>query len=279
LGIKPRISIIVATFNSGKNLQTCLDSASEQKYPNKEIIVIDGASVDGTVDVIRANEHRLSYWESAPDRGVYHAWNKALTHASGDWIQFLGSDDWYTAPDVLERLAPTLKGVHSNIGLVYGKLARVTPTGEVLEIWGENWERTKPRLKGQMSIPHGAAFHHKSLFGNAGGFDDNFKIAGDYEFMLRVMKGRDSYFVDDLVVIAQGCHGTSSVPETAFRRNAEMVRARKLNGLWPYPFCGLPLFAQNCMYGAAYYLFGKRGATLIQNAYRRMTGRRVIPPE
>lgn len=77
---KPLISVIVAVYNGEKTLQHCIDSVSNQAYPHKELIIIDGGSTDGTVDILRADNDKIAYWESEPDKGIYHAWNKALDH-------------------------------------------------------------------------------------------------------------------------------------------------------------------------------------------------------
>ena len=91
----PLISIIVAVYNGEKTLQRCIDSVFSQTYPHKELIIIDGGSTDGTVDILQTNNDKITYWKSEPDNGIYQAWNKALDHAKSDWICFLGSDDYF----------------------------------------------------------------------------------------------------------------------------------------------------------------------------------------
>ena len=91
--LQPLITIIIATYNELFNIQKTLDSIYHQKYVNIEIIVIDGDSDDGTVDILNENSARISYWISEVDIGIYDAWNKALKQSSGDWIMFLGAGD------------------------------------------------------------------------------------------------------------------------------------------------------------------------------------------
>ena len=98
----PSISIVVAVFNGAHTLQRCIDSVITQDYPDKEIIIMDGGSTDGTVDILRSNSRRIAYWESRRDRGIYHAWNKGLQQAHGEWIIFLGADDVLYNERVLE---------------------------------------------------------------------------------------------------------------------------------------------------------------------------------
>jgi glycosyltransferase involved in cell wall biosynthesis len=87
------VSIIIATFNAGNTLQNCLDSIFQQTYPHIEIIIIDGLSSDDTIEIIKKNENKISFWLSEKDSGVYDAMNKSLNYAKGDRIFFLGADD------------------------------------------------------------------------------------------------------------------------------------------------------------------------------------------
>jgi glycosyltransferase involved in cell wall biosynthesis len=89
----PLVSIIIVTYNAGKTLQNCLDSIFIQTYPFLEVIIIDGLSNDNTLEIIKRNEKKISLWISEKDTGVYNAMNKALEHAKGDRIIFLGADD------------------------------------------------------------------------------------------------------------------------------------------------------------------------------------------
>src|SRR5665647_574950 len=104
--LEPLITIIVAVYNGAKTLQRCVDSVSDQTYLNKELIIIDGGSKDGTIDILMANNDKITYWQSEPDSGIYNAWNKALGHANGDWIYFLGSDDYLWKSNVFEEIIP-----------------------------------------------------------------------------------------------------------------------------------------------------------------------------
>lgn len=87
------ISIIIVTLNAAKTLQACLDSIYSQSYKNIEIVVLDGASTDQTPAILQANSHKLAYYKSEPDAGIYHAMNKALAYIRGNWVYFLGADD------------------------------------------------------------------------------------------------------------------------------------------------------------------------------------------
>ena len=85
-----RISVVIAVYNGAKTISRAIDSYIQQTYPNKELVVIDGESTDGTVKLLESYGGALDYFESSEDTGIYHAWNKALKHCSGDWICFIG---------------------------------------------------------------------------------------------------------------------------------------------------------------------------------------------
>ncbi len=227
----PRVTVVVAVYNAVRDLARCLDSVLAQTDAGVELVVIDGASTDGSVEVIRARAGRLAYWESSPDRGIYHAWNKALAHARGDWLYFLGADDYLWAPDVLARVAPTLdEAVASHTRVVYGRVAVLDESGRRLGVRGAPWAEVAGEFTRQLSLPHQGVFHHRSLL--AGGFDESYRISGDYEVLLRELPARAPRFVD-VIVAGWTLGGVSSRPEQARRLLAENHRALAAHGLGP----------------------------------------------
>lgn len=113
------ISIILVTYNADKYLQRCLDSIYAQNYPYIEIIVMDGASTDNTVQILGQNSARLAFWKSEKDNGIYDAMNKALGHVEGAWVYFVGADDVLTP--AFSSLAEELKDPHS---IYYGSVVK-----------------------------------------------------------------------------------------------------------------------------------------------------------
>ena len=229
----PLISVIVAVFNGKATLQQCIDSFSQQSYANKELIVIDGGSTDGSVDVLMANRDALQYWVSEPDRGIYSAWNKALDHARGDWICFLGADDYFWSGDALALMSEQLQQLPSHIEVAYGEIRVVNAHGMVIHPAGVPWASVSRRFRQLMSIPHQGTMHRRSLFQRHGRFDEAFRIAGDYELLLRELKTADAFFVPNVVVSAmrQG-GGISSTPGNAWIVLKETRRAQLKNGLY-----------------------------------------------
>jgi hypothetical protein len=230
---EPLISVVVATFNAVKTLGGCLDSVVQQTYPHKELIIIDGGSKDGTVELLEAYNQKIRYWISEPDRGIYHAWNKALLRARGEWICFLGADDHFWDEHVLTRMAEELVKLPPPTRVAYGQIMLLNGAGEGLYAIGEPWERLKQRFLKSMCIPHPGMMHRRSLFAQHGGFDESFRIAGDYELLLRELKTADATFIPNLVTVGmrQG-KGESSHPAATLRVLQETRRAQRMHGQW-----------------------------------------------
>jgi len=229
---KPLISVIVAVYNGAKTLQRCIDSVSNQTYPNKELIVIDGGSTDGTVGIIKSNQDKITYWQSEPDNGICHAWNKALDHASGDWICFLGSDDYLWKNNVFEEIMPHMISAESqDIRMIYGQVARVTEDDEISCVDGYSWEYTWRGIiiDGICTFTHQGMFHHRSLFERYGRFDQSFQIVGDYELLVKAFKdGGDAHFINGLIVAGMQTGGITS---NCLKLVNEIAKARRKNRL------------------------------------------------
>lgn len=212
-------------------MQQCIDSIARQTYLHKELIIIDGGSTDGTVEFLKANQQNISYWSSEPDQGIYHAWNKALVRTRGEWICFLGADDHFWDEHVLTRIAEQLERLSSSIRVVYGQIMLLNGRGEQLYTVGEPWERLKQPFRKSMCVPHPGMMHRRSLFEQHGGFDESFRIAGDYELLLRELKTADAVFVPKLVTVGmrQG-EGKSSHPASTLRLLHETRRAQRMHG-------------------------------------------------
>lgn len=212
-------------------MQQCIDSIAQQTYPDKELIIIDGGSTDGTVEVLKANVHNVVHWISEPDRGIYHAWNKALPWAHGEWICFLGADDHFWDEHVLTKMAEELAKLPAEIRVVYGQIMLLNGGGERLYAVGKPWEGLKQPFLKSMCIPHPGMMHRRSLFAQHGGFDESFRIAGDYELLLRELKTADAAFIPNLVTVGmrQG-KGESSHPAATLRVLQETRRAQRMHG-------------------------------------------------
>lgn len=267
----PLISIIIAVFNGAKTLQQCIDSIAMQSYPNKELIIIDGGSDDGTVALLESNNEQINYWVSERDSGIYSAWNKGLSQAKGTWICFLGADDFLWDDNVLLNVASELANIPADIRLVYGQIMLLNNRGESLHLLGESWEIVRARFQQTMCIPHPGLMHHRSLFEQRGKFDESFRIAGDYELLLRELKFSDARFMSNIVVVGMRQGGVSSTPENSFKMMQEMRRGQCIHGL---PIGKYWLFAMVRVYLRLllWTVFGEKCARKLLDLGRRIMG-------
>jgi glycosyltransferase involved in cell wall biosynthesis len=237
-------------FNAARTIARCIDSIAAQTYLSHELIIIDGGSTDGTIEILQQKSSQISYWVSEPDSGVYSAWNKGLKHASGEWIGFLGADDYLWTNDALEYLVQQCDKVFPRIRIVYGCVGFVSERGEVLEVFGRPWEEIRDLFRSRMVIPHPAVLCHRSLFEQHGLFDESFRISGDYEWLLRELKEGDALFVSGPMVVGMQAGGMSSRASLAFKVLREGELAQSRHGLKP------GFFARSWAYSKAYVRVG-----------------------
>lgn len=267
--------MIVAVYNGKATLQQCIDSVAQQTYPNKELIIIDGGSKDGTVELLEKNCSKFSYWISEPDRGIYNAWNKGLERAQGEWVCFLGADDYFWDATVLERIADKLALLPPKIRVAYGQIMLIGTGGESPRPKGEPWQKTKEFFKRYMCIPHVGTMHRKSLFEKHGKFDESFRIAGDYELLLRELKSGDAVFLPDIITAGQRLGGISTAPENYLRTLRESWRAQRMHGkLFPGKYLRKEM-TNECLKLFLWKVFGDRLARKLLDLRRRIRG---LPP-
>ncbi len=181
----PLISVITVCYQADEYIEQCIQSVIAQDFQDFEYIIIDGGSSDGTVDIIKRYQDQLAYWHSRPDRGLSHAFNLGLEQSRGQWIAFLNSDDIYASSTVLSASAKALKQA-KDIDVIHGRIQHIkrekTPKPLSKQI-GSPW--CWSRFRRYSTIPHPAAFLHRNLIDQVGGFDENFRNALDYELFLR----------------------------------------------------------------------------------------------
>jgi len=182
-----KISIITATFNSGKFIESSIKSILKQNYKKFEIIIIDGLSTDSTIKKIKTllDKHNNIKFFSEKDLGIYHALNKGIEKANGDIIGFVHSDDLLYNKNVLSNIIDVFK--NSNTDGVYGDLQYVEKqnTNKVIRYWKS--KDFKPNLinKG-WTPPHPTLYLRKKVYEKHGFFDLNYKISSDYDFMTKI---------------------------------------------------------------------------------------------
>lgn len=179
-----KISIITAVYNNRETIESSLLSALGQQGPEVELIVIDGGSTDGTLDVINKYKDRIAVIVSGKDGGIYYALNEGLRRSTGEVVGILHSDDVYEGPGVLAKVA----GVFSEkkTDAVYGDLVYTRKDGRLLRYWKAGYYDAS-RLRNGWMPPHPSFFAKRSVYEKYGFFNTEFRIAADYELMTRFL--------------------------------------------------------------------------------------------
>lgn len=232
-----KVSIITVVFNNRKTIKDTIVSVLSQSYQDIEYIIIDGASNDGTFDIINEFKDNVSKVVSEPDRGIYDAMNKGLRLASGDIIGILNGDDTYRDSDVVLNV---VKEFHmSNADAVYGDLDYVDfdDISKVKRKWRSGRYKKNSFLWGWVP-PHPSFFVSRKVYEKYGLFREDIPISADYEIMLRFIHRFQisvSYLPKVLVKMRQG--GVSSANlRNRLAGNKEHYYAWRINGLDPYFF-------------------------------------------
>lgn len=173
----PLVSIITIVRNGVKTLEKTIQSVLNQTYDNIEYIIIDGGSTDGTLNIIKKYDHKISYWISEPDEGISDAFNKGISAASGEIIGVINADDWYEN-DAVNRVVEHFSETQADI--VYG----------IVQYWDNNKKAelvyaNDTLLNRDMTINHPAVFAKRSTYETIGLFRKDFRYAMDYEWLLR----------------------------------------------------------------------------------------------
>lgn len=178
-----KFTIITVSYNAVSTIEDTILSIINQKYNNIEYIIIDGGSTDGTIDIIKKYEDRISYWVTEPDEGIYDAMNKGLKYATGDYVFFLGADDLLYNSCTLSDLYPHL----TDSNTVYYSNTLLVPSGR---IYGEKMNKRKMCLK---NINHQAIFYPKNIFKKYK-YEIQYKIYADYYLNLMCFSDKDFRF-------------------------------------------------------------------------------------
>ena len=212
-----KISIITATYNSGSTLRDTIESVLRQTYPDIEYIVVDGASKDGTLDIVREYEPMFGgrmRWVSEPDRGIYDALNKGIVMATGEVVGFLHSDDFFSSPDVVRILADELKG-NGRVDAVYGDIHYVSDKdlSKCIRYYSSAYFRRWMMLFGFMPA-HPSFYCRKEVYERLGVFSLSYQVAADFECLLRLIyvgKINLKYMPLDCVTMRTGGASTSGI--------------------------------------------------------------------
>lgn len=212
------ISIVVPTYRSAGTLGQTLLSLSEQSMQSFEVIIVDGGSSDGTLDVAKSFQERLPRLivSSRRDEGVYDAVNSALRVAKGEWVLILGSDDTLYSKDTLREVSSHLEACDELF--VYGDVLLKGPT---------SWAKDGQRYDGQFdlkkilrkNICQQAVFYRRDLFHRIGEFNARYKVCADWDFALRVFSRFPARYIPVIVCVFAGGGISSGPADEAFEED------------------------------------------------------------
>ena len=225
-----KISIITSVYNNKETIEDAINSVLSQSYDNIEYIIVDGGSSDGTLKIIEKYQNDIARYTSEPDRGIYDGLNKGVELATGDVIAFLHSDDIYASETIIEEIVKEFK--KSGSDGVYGDLI-YTPKEDrtkVLRYWKSKTFEPSMLKKGWMPA-HPTLFLKKSVYDTYGTFDLSFKIAGDYDFMLRVLSAgiSVSYLPKVFYKMRMGGESNKSLQNIILKSREDLRALRKNN--------------------------------------------------
>lgn len=231
-----KISIITISWNSAETIEDTIKSVIAQQHDDVEYILIDGASSDGTQNIIKKYDPHIAHFVSEKDGGIYDAMNKGVAAATGQIIGILNSDDIYADDSVLQDVAacfqdPAVQGVYANLEYVDRE-----KTDKVIRYWKAGGYETGHFRKGWMP-PHPTFFVRREVYEEFGSYNTELRSAADYEFMLRVIH-KHGIIVKylDRVTTKMRVGGQSNVTlSNRIKANKEDRLAWKMNGLKPGP--------------------------------------------
>jgi glycosyltransferase involved in cell wall biosynthesis len=225
-----KISIITVCFNSTETIEDTIRSVFAQDY-DIEYIIVDGGSTDGTLDIINRYKNNIAKVVSEPDEGIYDAMNKGIRLSNGDIVATLNSDDMYASRSVVREMVEFIE--NHNLDAAYGDLVYVDKDDleKVTRVWRPG-EYKKGAFRYGWVPPHPTFFCRKYLFERYGFFNTKYRIAADFELMLRFIEKYQvdvGYVPKALVRMRRG--GKANAIRGIIQGNREVIDAFRLNGL------------------------------------------------
>lgn len=230
-----KFSIITATYNSSATLRDTMDSILKQTYKDIEYIVVDGASKDSTIDIIKEYEPKFEgkmRYVSEKDKGLYDAMNKGISMATGDIVGILNSDDLYIDNHILEDIANVF--TTHDVDCLYGNLYFVAQhdINKIVRTWKSSQHKKGGFQKGWHPA-HPTFYAKRKCYEEFGGFDLSFDVSADFELMLRFIEKHQlkNYFLDRYFVkMRLGGESTGSISKI-IKGNKNVIRAFRKNGI------------------------------------------------
>jgi len=227
-----RISIITVSFNSANTIRETLNSLFSQDYDNVEFILVDGNSTDETMTIVKEYESKFNVIISENDSGMYDALNKGVRIANGDVIGILNTDDIFTNNNILSSIAKILNN-NPDLDAIIGDIVFVNEKNKIIRNYSsKNWSNYK--FKFGFMPPHPSFYCKKDCFNKFGYYNTDFKIAGDFELLLRFLYlNKINYKIIQLTMVNMKLGGLSTGGfKSLIKINNEIIKAYKINNLY-----------------------------------------------
>ncbi len=223
-----KISIITVCWNSEATIEKTIKSVESQDYPKLEYIIVDGRSKDNTLNIIKQYPNVVSKWISEPDKGLYDAMNKGIDMATGDYIGIVNADDTFYDENTISKVVSFLKA--NNVEASIGDIVQHREDGQIVRRYSaKNWSPEK--LKIGFMPAHPAIFFRKELFNTLGNYSLDFKIAADYELIIRYfLKQQISWKYSGITTHKMLMGGVSSSGYRSYKKvSEEIIKALRMN--------------------------------------------------
>lgn len=224
---KPLVSIITVVFNGEKYLEETIKSVINQNYDNVEYIIIDGGSTDKTMNIIKKYEDKIDYWVSEKDKGLYDAFNKGITLCIGDFIGIISSDDWLESSAIINSL-DAMNDLTNEV--LYANLKFIKTSKDTIVVNAPE-EKELDKMKKRMIVFHPSTFIKKDIYKKYGFYNSSFRIAADYDLLLRFYLNRVKFRKLNIVITNFREGGVSSF--FTFNNLLENIQARINNKCQP----------------------------------------------
>lgn len=215
---QPLVSILTVVYNGKAHIEQSIKSVLAQSYPNIEYIIIDGASTDGTIDIIKKYEANISIFISEKDSGIYNAMNKGLKLAKGEIIAILNADDYYY-PETIQQVVDKFE--QSPADVVYGNMTKLR------EFSGQQYlKEVQPNIEFMeqtMPIFHPATFIKKQVYDEVGVFNETYRLSADYDLIYRIYKADKQFEYINKALTVFRIGGASNVNCNSYKEGFQIL--------------------------------------------------------
>ena len=214
----PLITVVTVVYNGAATLEQTILSVVNQTYDNVEYIIVDGASSDGTLDIVKKYEDKIDYWQSEPDGGIYDAMNKGIGLATGVWINFMNAGDKFYSDSVILSV---FENIRYDCSVIFGQTNQVFDFGCRVVLPEQMTEKSK-----HLGFCHQSCFTNRDVF-NDYKYDTKFKICADYDLYHKLLVNKKCFFYVNYIISSYDNSGglSSNYPCKKYKEELEILNS------------------------------------------------------